>query len=39
MGADASFVSAELFDKQITDFSIDSRSVKTGEPGLKWSGS
>ena len=31
MGADASFVSAELFDKQITDFSIDSRSVKTGE--------
>ncbi len=31
MGADASFVSAELFDKQITDFSIDSRSVKAGE--------
>src|SRR5687767_11271002 len=31
MGADASFVSAELFDKQITDFSIDSRSVKPGE--------
>lgn len=31
MGADATFVSAELFDKQITDFSIDSRSVKTGE--------
>ncbi|MDQ3472682.1 MAG: UDP-N-acetylmuramoyl-tripeptide--D-alanyl-D-alanine ligase [Acidobacteriota bacterium] len=31
MGADASFVSAELFDKQITDFSIDSRSVKKGE--------
>ena len=31
MGADSSFVSAELFDKQITDFSIDSRSVKTGE--------
>lgn len=31
MDADASFVSAELFDKQITDFSIDSRSVKTGE--------
>ena len=31
MGADASFVSAELFDKKITDFSIDSRSVKAGE--------
>lgn len=31
MGADASFVSAELFDKQIADFSIDSRSVKAGE--------
>jgi UDP-N-acetylmuramoyl-tripeptide--D-alanyl-D-alanine ligase len=31
MDADASFVSAELFDKQITDFSIDSRSVKAGE--------
>lgn len=31
MGADASFISASLFDKQITDFSIDSRSVKTGE--------
>ena len=31
MGADASFVSAELFDKQIRDFSIDSRSVKSGE--------
>jgi UDP-N-acetylmuramoyl-tripeptide--D-alanyl-D-alanine ligase len=31
MGADASLVSAELFDKQIRDFSIDSRSVKPGE--------
>lgn len=31
MGADASFISAELFDKQIRDFSIDSRSVKPGE--------
>ncbi len=31
MGADASFISAELFDKQIRDFSIDSRSVKSGE--------
>lgn len=31
MGADSSFVSAELFDKRITDFSIDSRSVKPGE--------
>lgn len=31
MGADASFVSPELFDKQIKDFSIDSRSVEPGE--------
>lgn len=31
MGADASHVSAELFDKQIKDFSIDSRSVDAGE--------
>jgi UDP-N-acetylmuramoyl-tripeptide--D-alanyl-D-alanine ligase len=31
MGADISSVSAELFDNQITDFSIDSRSVKAGE--------
>ena len=31
MGAEASSVSAELFDKQISDFSIDSRSVKAGE--------
>ncbi len=31
MGAAVSDVSAELFDKQITDFSIDSRSVKAGE--------
>lgn len=31
MGAIALDVSAELFDKQIQDFSIDSRSVDTGE--------
>jgi UDP-N-acetylmuramoyl-tripeptide--D-alanyl-D-alanine ligase len=31
MGAVVSDVSAELFDKQINDFSIDSRSVKAGE--------
>ena len=31
MGANAKDVSAELFDKEITDFSIDSRSVKAGE--------
>lgn len=31
MGADAAHVSAELFDKRITQFSIDSRSVKPGE--------
>ncbi|MDQ3667341.1 MAG: UDP-N-acetylmuramoyl-tripeptide--D-alanyl-D-alanine ligase [Acidobacteriota bacterium] len=31
MGADAAQVSAELFDKKITDFSIDSRSVHAGE--------
>lgn len=31
MGAVVSEVSAELFDKQINDFSIDSRSVKAGE--------
>ena len=31
MGANAEDVSAELFDKEITDFSIDSRSVKAGE--------
>ena len=31
MGAEASSLSAELFDKQISDFSIDSRSVKAGE--------
>lgn len=31
MDADASFVSAELFDKQIAGFSIDSRSVKASE--------
>jgi UDP-N-acetylmuramoyl-tripeptide--D-alanyl-D-alanine ligase len=31
MGADASHVSAELFDKEIKDFSIDSRSVDAGE--------
>ncbi len=31
MGANAEAVGAELFDKEITDFSIDSRSVKAGE--------
>ena len=31
MGAEADAISAELFDKQIIDFSIDSRSVKAGE--------
>ena len=31
MGAHIGSVSAELFDNQITDFSIDSRSVKAGE--------
>lgn len=31
MGADASGMSAEMFDKQIIDFSIDSRSVGAGE--------
>jgi len=31
MGADAAQVSAELFDKEITNFSIDSRSVDAGE--------
>ena len=31
MGASAEDVSAELFDKEISDFSIDSRSVKAGE--------
>ena len=31
MGAIADEVSAELFDKEITDFSIDSRAVKAGE--------
>lgn len=31
MGADASSVSAEIFDKQIKDYSIDSRSVGAGE--------
>lgn len=31
MGANAEDASAELFDKEITDFSIDSRSVKAGE--------
>lgn len=31
MGADSVLVSAELFDKEIADFSIDSRSVKAGE--------
>lgn len=31
MGAHATNVSAELFDKQITDYSIDSRSVGAGE--------
>jgi UDP-N-acetylmuramyl pentapeptide synthase len=31
MGADASSVSAEIFDKQIIDYSIDSRSVSADE--------
>ncbi len=31
MGASAPGVGAELFDKEIVDFSIDSRSVKAGE--------
>ncbi len=31
MGASAEDVSAELFDKEINEFSIDSRSVKAGE--------
>jgi UDP-N-acetylmuramoyl-tripeptide--D-alanyl-D-alanine ligase len=31
MGAGTSDLGAELFDKEITDFSIDSRSVKAGE--------
>src|SRR5215510_15675064 len=31
MGANATSLSAELFDKQITDYSIDSRSVGAGE--------
>jgi len=31
MGAQATSISAELFDKQITDYSIDSRSVGAGE--------
>ncbi len=31
MSADASQLSAELFDKKITDFSIDSRSLNAGE--------
>jgi UDP-N-acetylmuramoyl-tripeptide--D-alanyl-D-alanine ligase len=31
MGANTEAVSAELFDKEITDFSIDSRSVQAGE--------
>ena len=31
MGAQAKALSAELFDKQITDYSIDSRSVGAGE--------
>src|SRR5947207_1597322 len=31
MGADAASVSAEMFDKQIKDYSIDSRSVGAGE--------
>jgi len=31
MGADVAALSAELFDKQINDFSIDSRSVGAGE--------
>ncbi len=31
MGANATSVSAEMFDKQIKDYSIDSRSVGAGE--------
>jgi len=31
MGADATSISAEMFDKQISDYSIDSRSVGAGE--------
>ena len=31
MGADAEKLRPELFDKQISDFSIDSRSVNAGE--------
>ncbi len=31
MGADTESVSVELFDKQIADFSIDSRSISAGE--------
>ncbi len=31
MGADAANISAEIFDKQIRDYSIDSRSVGAGE--------
>ncbi len=31
MGADAAALGAELFDKEINEFSIDSRSVKAGE--------
>ncbi len=31
MGANATGISAEMFDKQITDYSIDSRSVGAGE--------
>src|ERR1700752_5509594 len=31
MGADATSISAEIFDKQIRDYSIDSRSVGAGE--------
>ncbi|HZI63070.1 MAG TPA: Mur ligase domain-containing protein, partial [Pyrinomonadaceae bacterium] len=31
MGAQATSISAELFDKQIIDYSIDSRSVDAGE--------
>ena len=31
MGANATSISAEMFDKQIKDYSIDSRSVGAGE--------
>src|SRR6201988_4059212 len=31
MGADATSISAEIFDKQINDYSIDSRSIGAGE--------